>query len=91
MNTRKGKTCYMAIKHDLAKAYDRVEWRVLTKILTLLGFSDQFIELIEGCISTAQFSVLLNGSPVGYFKAERGLRQGDLLSPALFTIFSYLL
>lgn len=74
MNSKIGKTRYMAIKVDLAKAYDRIEWRVLCHIMVKLGFKDNFIRLIEECISTTQFSVLLNGSPHGYFTTSKGLR-----------------
>lgn len=81
----------MAIKLDLAKAYDRIEWGVLIHILSKFRFSSQFTDLILECISTPKFSVLLNSSPFGYFSPKRGLRQGNPMSLALFTIFSYLL
>lgn len=91
MRLKTGGIGYMAVKIDLSKAYDRVEWSVLFKILENLGFVSHFISLLTECLTTARFSLLLNGSPYGYFAAERGLHQGDPLSPALFTIFSDLL
>lgn len=77
----------MALKIDMAKAYDQVDWSFLKGILLLHGFSPHFVDLIFNCSSIPSYSVLLNGSPHGHFKASRGIRQGDPLSPALFTIF----
>lgn len=91
LNSKTGKNGFMAIKVDLAKAYDRVEWTMLQGILHNFGISEQFIKLVLACISSPRFSVLLNGSPFGYFEAKRGIRQGDPMSLTLFTIFSDLL
>lgn len=87
---RNRKSCkgFMAIKVDLAKAYDRVEWHILFHMLYLLGFHDHFIDLVAECISSPHYSLLLNGSPYGFFTPKRGIRQGDPISPALFTIYS---
>lgn len=91
MHVKRGNTGFMAIKIDLAKAYDRVEWGILSKVMSYIGFNEKFIELIMECVTIARYSLLFNGSPFGYFKSERGLRQGDPLSLALFTIFSDIL
>ncbi|XP_042045033.1 uncharacterized protein LOC121791044 [Salvia splendens] len=76
----------VAIKIDMAKAYDRVQWSFLIKVLRRMGFSDGWIALIERCIGSCWFSVLINGVPAEFFKSTRGLRQGDPISPALFMI-----
>ena len=76
----------MILKIDMSRAFDRVEWPFLLKILSLSGFPPQFTHLIEQCITTPTFSILINGGPVGNFSSQRGLRQGNPLSPLLFII-----
>lgn len=58
----------------------------LFSVLRANGFNDKFISLIAKCVSTTSFSFLINGSPYGFIKPTRGIRQGDPVSPALFVI-----
>ncbi|XP_026384142.1 uncharacterized protein LOC113279683 [Papaver somniferum] len=68
----------------MSKAFDRVEWSFLLSIFRQLGFHNDWISLIEQCISTSNISILINGSPSSTFSTTRGIRQGDPLSPFLF-------
>ncbi len=73
-------------KPDLKKAYDHVNWELFLYLLRRCGFLAKWRRWIYFCISSVRFSILVNGSPCGFFQSSRGIRQGDPLSPMLFVI-----
>ncbi|XP_026383358.1 uncharacterized protein LOC113278839 [Papaver somniferum] len=60
---KNNKDGFMAIKLDLSKAFDRLEWPFIIAVFKNLGFSDDWCQVIHQCINTVSYSILVNGSP----------------------------
>ena len=69
---KKGKNYACAIKLDMMKAYDRVEWHFLEAILTKLGFNVDFVRLVMKCVSSVRFSVRVHGELLPFFYPRVG-------------------
>ncbi|GJU10075.1 transposon TX1 [Tanacetum coccineum] len=67
-------------------AYDSINWRFLMGIMKKMGFGAKWCKWVESCLRSSTMSILVNESPTEEFSLERGVRQGDLLSPFLFIL-----
>jgi hypothetical protein len=88
LKRKKGKNGACAIKLDMAKAYDRVEWEYvyLQGIMLQLGFDGDFVQKIMRCVTSVSFSIKINGKLSSVFRPTRGIRQGDPISPYPFLL-----
>ena len=86
LGKKKGRIGYMALKIDLEKAYDKLEWSFIRDMLIRVNLPLDIIDLIMSCLSTMSTSILFSGETLDLIFPSRGIRQGDLISLYLFIL-----
>lgn len=83
---KEGKVAFMALKLDMSKAYNRVEWQFLQKVMQIMGFHQRWINLVIRCVSLMSFSVLINDKKIRVFSPFKKLQARGPTVPLPFPL-----
>ena len=86
LSKKRGNVGYMALKIDLEKTYDKLEWSFIRDMMIRANFPEDLVELIMSCVSTVSTEIMVNGEALELIYLSRGIRQGDPLSLHLFIL-----
>lgn len=65
-----GKKGFMAVKVNMSKGNEGWNWEA---VMRRMGFDSIWINLVMMCVRSAQFSILINGTPMGQINPTRGI------------------
>ncbi|XP_074360858.1 uncharacterized protein LOC141701117 [Apium graveolens] len=80
-----GKVGVAGLKVDISKAYDRLEWSFIEEMLQRFDFPTLWVDRVMNCVKSVSYSFLRDGDVFGEIIPQRGVRQGDPISPFLYT------
>ena len=86
ISRKRGSVGNMAIKIDLEKAYDKLEWSFIRDMLHRANIPGRIIDIIMSCVTSVSNSIFFNGGCLEEFRPSRGIRQGEPLSPYIFIL-----
>ncbi|KAA0046042.1 LINE-1 retrotransposable element ORF2 protein [Cucumis melo var. makuwa] len=73
-------------KLDIKKTFDIISWDFIDFMLTKKNYPKKWRKWIEASIRSVQYSILINGKPYDRINPNRGIRQGDPISPFIFIL-----
>ena len=73
---------------DIEKAYDRVNRDILCKVLSKCGVSEKVVRIIGSMYAETRAKYVLGDIETEWVYSKRGVRQGCILSPLLFSLYT---